>query len=74
MRRFKAFIIATISLFDDVKFKRKQKVAIKIDHRNHPILMAFLDLFFDLRRWPSGKTELWLKQRRKANYERGIPL
>lgn len=72
MRRIKAFIIAAVSLFGDVVFKRKQRVLIRIDHRKHRRFVGFLDLFFDVRRRPNGNIQLRLKQRRKANYERGI--
>jgi hypothetical protein len=71
MRRCKAFIIAVISLFNRVTFKRKQRVTINFKRR-HRIVLAFLDLFFDARRLPHDKIQLRLRKRRKANYERGI--
>jgi hypothetical protein len=72
MRRLKAFIIATTSLFGDVIFKRKQRVRINISWKQHHVFASFLDLFFDVRRKPCDRIELRLKTRRKANYERGL--
>jgi hypothetical protein len=72
MRRLKAFIIATISLFRKVTFKRKKRVNIELDYRKHVTLTNFLGIFFDLRYLANGRVQLRLAQRRKANYERGI--
>jgi hypothetical protein len=72
MRRIKAFIIASASLFGSVIFKRKQRVVLNISWREHNVFVHFLDLIFDVRRKPCGKIELRLRQRRKANYERGL--
>ncbi len=72
MRRIKAFIIASCSLQWAVNFKRKQKVQIHFKRQDHKLLFWFLDFIFDIRRTPSGEVWLNLKQRRKANYERGL--
>lgn len=72
MRRIKSFIIATLSLQWAVEFKRKKRVQIHFKRREHKILFWFLDLFFDVRVKPNGEVWLNLKQRTKANYERGL--
>lgn len=70
--RMKAFIIATISIFSEVIFKRKKIVHLKIKIANHKLFFSFLKIMFDARIKPNGDIFLNLRQRRKANYERGI--
>ncbi|MBI2427521.1 MAG: hypothetical protein HYV29_01740 [Ignavibacteriales bacterium] len=72
MRRLKAFIIATFSIAWVVEFKKKKRVQIHFKRNEHKVLFRFLDLFFDVRVKPNGEVWLNLKQRVKANYERGI--
>lgn len=72
MRRVKAFIIATVSLFYQTVFLKKKKVQIHFKRQEHKILFSLLDLFFDVRRKANGEVWLNLKQRTKANYERGL--
>lgn len=72
MRRLKAFIIATLSLFYQTIFLKKKRVQIHFKRQEHRVLFWFLDLIFDVRRKPNGEVWLNLKQRAKANYERGL--
>ncbi|MDP1675704.1 MAG: hypothetical protein Q8L88_02470 [Bacteroidota bacterium] len=72
MRRLKSFIIATMSLFSSVDFKKKKRVKINLKRNDHKILFSILDFIFDVRTNGDGSVTLNLKQRRKANYERGL--
>jgi hypothetical protein len=72
MRRIKAFIIATMSLFSNVNFKPKRRVKINIQRNKHRRLFLFLEFIFDVRTNGDGTVTLNLKQRPKANYERGL--
>lgn len=72
MRAFKAMVIAFVSIFHQTIFQRKKRVQIHFKRQEHKVLFWFLDLFFDVRIKPCGEVWLNLKQRPKANYERGI--
>jgi hypothetical protein len=72
MRRLKAFIIAIMSLFTDVVFKKKKRVKINLKRNDHKVLFSILDFIFDLRTNGDGTVMLNLKQRAKASYERGL--
>jgi hypothetical protein len=71
-RRIKAFIIAACSMFWIVAFKRKNTVRLGFNRNRHKFLFGLLDLVFDVRVRHNGEVFLNLKQKRKANYERGI--
>jgi len=72
MRRIKATIIAVMALFSDVDFRKKCRVHIGLKRNNHRRLFAFLEFIFDVRTNGDCTVTLHLKQRPKANYERGI--
>lgn len=72
MRRIKASIIAIMALFSQVDFRKKRRVHISLKRNKHRRLFAVLEFLFDVRTNGDGTVTLHLKQRPKANYERGL--
>lgn len=63
MRRLKAFIIAAISLFNKVEFKRKKNVTLGFSINKHSWLVKLLKHIFDVRRKKDGTVFLNLKSK-----------
>ena len=76
MRRVKAFIIATLSFVFPVSWgrprTRKRCKFAELNSFEHPLLVKFLGLIFDVRTSVKGNTEIWFREREKVIQRRRI--
>jgi hypothetical protein len=65
-KRIKAFFIATLSFKFPVSWRRGQRKRChfaKFKSFEHPLLIKFLGLFFDVRVGVKGDVEIWFRER-----------